>query len=228
LFAGAARLPKDESRYAALGLAAAKKTVMLPIAPWAMGSALMFNLDEYYPRLVERVVDGLDAHGAEVELVIISLFRPPSLTLETKGPVTVRYLRLLPYDSYDHLLRSCDAIVSDNIIQTSVSKAVVMGTPHLIVQNMAASELPYRCNMFPMKLLFPSDREYARSVDVAEYGDPEGICEKLGDILKNGHSDQQALERRRAYVSRLRTLSDPGAMLEKIIGKAEPRRTTAV
>jgi len=177
----------------------------------------MFELDDYYPRLLTRVVDGLAASGEEVDLVFISVRRPPGATIDQKGGVKVHYTGLVPYDRYDHLLRSCDAIISDNIIQTSVSKAIVMGTPHLVIQNMTSSEMPYRYNMFPIKLLFPEEREYAQIVDVAEYGDAAGIVERLPAILKNGYYDEHARDNRLEYLRRLNQLSLPSEILDSII-----------
>ena len=221
LFPDASRVSKDEEQYSSLGLDPSRKTVMLPVAPWAMGSASIFGFDDYYQRLVERVVDGLDASDQSVELVFVSLFRPPSLAIERKGGVRVHYTGLMPYDTYDHVLRSCDAIVTDNIISTSTSKAVIMGTPHLIIQNMAQSEMPYRYNMFPLKVLFPAEREYSQTVDLAEYGNAAEIRHKLGAILRDGYADSAARARRQAYRERLRHLSEPGDILERILGRPE-------
>jgi uncharacterized protein DUF6365 len=225
LFAGVERVAKDEQRYRSLNLDPSRTTVMLPVAPWAMGASFIFSLDHYYERLVAHIVDGLADVGGPVDLVFISLFRPPSLTVERQGSVDVHYPGLLPYDTYDHLLCSCDAIVTDNIISTSVSKAVVMGTPHLIIQNMQSSEMPYRYNMFPLKVLFPAEREYAQIVELAEFGNPPQIRERLARIVRNGHADEEARPRREAYIARLRRLADPADILEQIIGRPEPAGT---
>jgi hypothetical protein len=227
LFPDATRVPKDETRYRALALDPSHVTIMLPIAPWAMGSASIFGLDDYYQTLVTRVVDGLQNANAPVDLVFISLFRPQSLTIERRGDVTVHYPGLIEYDSYDHLLCSCDAIVTDNIISTSTSKAVVIGTPHLIIQNMEPSEMPYRYNMFPLKVLFPSDREYARSVEIAEFGNATEIRDKLGAILSAGFHDARARANRLKYLERLRQLANPGNILEQIIGGPKAAGTLA-
>jgi hypothetical protein len=221
LFPDVSRVAKDPSVYSGLGLAPSRKTVMLPVAPWAMGSAAIFSLEDYYQHLVTRIVDGLDACGEPIELVFISLFRPASLTIEQRGQVTVHYPGLMEYDAYDHLLRSCDAIVTDNIISTSVSKAVVMGTPHLVIQNMTSSDLPYRFNMFPLKVLFPVEREYSQSVDTVEYGDPAAIRNALVAALQHGYVDADVRSRRIDYIERLRRLPEPGHILEQIIGRPE-------
>jgi len=226
LFPDATRVSKDAGRYQAIGLDPARTTIMFPVAPWAIGSSHIFGLDAgYYQNLVTRIVDGCEAVATPIDLVFISLYRPPSLTVERQGAVTVHYPGLMPYDSYDHLLRSCDAIVSDNIISTSVSKAVVMGTPHLIIQNMGSSEMPYRYNMFPLKVLFPVDRAYARSVDVVEYGDIRGIRAALGAVLANGFCNEGARMRRQEYVDRLSRLAGPGRILEQILGRSEEAGT---
>jgi hypothetical protein len=225
LFPDVARLPKDAQCYTGLKLDPSCKTVMLPIAPWAIGSATLFGLEDYYRDLVGRIVDGLDACGEPIQLVLISLYRPASLTIERQGAVTVHYPGLIDYDSYDHLLRSCDAIVTDNVISTSVSKAVVMGTPHLIIQNMSASEMPYRYNMFPLKVLFPPEREYSQSVDLVEFGDREAIRDGLVAMMRDGYVDAEVKTRRLAYLERLRRLPEPGQILEQLIGRPEAAGT---
>jgi hypothetical protein len=226
LFPNAGRASKDIRRYELLGLDPSRLTVMLPIAPWAMGSAMIFGLEGYYPTLIASIVDGLDGAGAPADLVVISPVRPDS-PIDARGDVRVHYPGLMPYDVYDHLLCSCDVIVTDNMISTSVSKAVVMGIPHLIIQNMQPSELPYRCNMFPLKVLFPPERDYAQIVDVAEYGDADGIRAALDALVRRGYDDEDARRRRRGYVDGLRQLSSPSRILEQVLGRPESVGTRA-
>ncbi len=224
------RAEKDERVYDLLGLDPRLRTVLLPIAPWALGGARYFGLDAYHDRLLDRVAAGLDASGERIQLVVVANVspRPPV----AKGHASVHVVGLLRYDLYDHLLRSCDAIVSDNIIQNSVSKAVVLGIPHLIVQNMPGAssptpvgrggllepEIPFRCNIFPVRQVFPPWREYARIVDVAEFVDPAGIRDALRAVLGRGFVDPERRARRLAYVARLASLRDPGDLLRSLLG----------
>lgn len=222
LFPDTASQPKDAEVYASLGLDPTRRTVMFAAAPWAQGAASILDIDEasYYAKLLERILDGLASSGEAVDFLVVAMFPLPPLP-EQRGGVRVHPSGLIPYDTYDHLLRTCDVIVSDNIIQTSVSKAVVMGTPHLIIQNSAGSGMPYPCNMFPLKLWFPDDREYARVVEVAEFDDAAGIRAALSALLERGYWDAERRERRDEFRCRLSRLSDPGAILEGIIGPAE-------
>ena len=223
LFPETSRVSKDERHYSSLGLDPSRRTVMFAAAGWAQGAAGILPLEDhqYYRGLVSRIVDGLEASGESIELLFVSMFPIPSMPAGPRGNVTIHYSGLIPYDTYDHILRACDLIISDNIIQTSVSKAVVMGTPHLIIQNTGPSEMPYRYNMFPLRLLFPSGRDYARIVEVAEYGDAAGVREKLTAIINDGYCDAERYRRRREYVGQLNRLSSPGKLLEGIIGPAE-------
>src|SRR5262249_35682979 len=107
LFPDAARVHKDEERYRSLGLDPSRFTVMFPVAPWAIGSSRVLGLDGYYEILLTRIVDALTALDEPAELLFISLSRPRSAIVEGQGSVNVRYLGLLPYDVYDHLLCSC-------------------------------------------------------------------------------------------------------------------------
>ena len=225
------RLERDPACFQALGLDPSLRTVMLAIAPWALGGARYFGLDGYHDRLLNRIVEGLTHFGQRIQFVVVANV-PPAPPVSA-GPVSVHVTGLLRYDVYDHLLRTCDLIVSDNIIQNSVSKAVVMGIPHLIVQNMAgassatsageggllAPELPYRCNIFPVKQIFPTWRQYSRIVDLAEYTDPADVRRKLCRILEAGHFDEGRRTARRAYVEGLSRLAEPGEILGRILGR---------
>jgi hypothetical protein len=219
----ATRATRDAALYASLGLDPGRRTVLLPLALWAMQAMKLAGLTRYHDRLVECVGAGLEAAGLPVQLLIIA---PNSAGAAARGSLEIRVTDLLPYEVYDHLLRSCDLILSDNIIQTSVSKAVALGIPHLIIQNMGGAgpasalpaELPYRCNIFPVRQIFPPEREYARIVEVAEYGDPAEIRDKLVAILHRGHADDVRAERRRDYVARLARLPSAGEILARIFG----------
>lgn len=218
LFPDAARAEKDERHYGSLGLDPARRTVLFAVAPWAVKAARMLRLQPYYQRVFARVVAALCAYGEPVDLLLVSR---GGRGRGRKGPVEIHGSDLVPYDVYDHILRSCDAIVTDNIIQTSVSKAVVMGTPHLVIQNLASVEMPFPCNIFPVRVLFPEEREYAQVVEVAEYGDGSDVREKLSLVLERGYADSARRQRRQDYVARLSRLAEPGAILEGILGPAE-------
>jgi hypothetical protein len=238
LFPGASREPKRTDLYASLGLDAARRSVLLPVAPWAASGARRAGLASYHDELLARIVAGLEACGEPIQLVVVA---PGARGVTGHGSVSVHRTGLLPFQSYDHLLCSCDAVLSDNIVQTSVSKAVVIGTPHLIIQNAAgsfsasstgqggllSSELPWRCNIFPMAHLFPAEREYARIVDVAEFGDPEDVRAKLVEVLRHGHADAERRVRRADYVARLARLAEPGEILARVVGPPRPARRSA-
>jgi hypothetical protein len=218
---------KAENIYASIGLEPARKTVMLPIALWALSSASLFNLGAYYGLLIDRVVSGLEAYGQPVDLLIIGLPTGAAAGNASQGTVRKVYAEKLPYGTYNHVLTSCDAIIADNIIQTSVSKAFLMGTPHLVIQNLEESEIAVRCNIFPLRVLFPADREYGRSVEVAEFGDAEGIREKIVAILTDGHFDAERRDRRQRFLMRLDQLRDPSEALEQILYGSQQRGSVA-
>lgn len=222
LFPDAARRKKDPALYAELGLDASRRTVMFAAAPWAQGAASILDFDDqaYYRTLLERLWGGLCASGQAVDFLSISMFPLPALP-ESQGGVRLHRSGLMAYEAYDHVLSSCDLIVSDNMIQTSVSKAVAMGTPHLIVQNTSGAGMPHPCNMFPLKLLFPADREYAQVVDVVELADADGIADAVCGLLERGHLDAEREQERRAFRERLGGLSRPGAIVERVIGPAQ-------
>jgi hypothetical protein len=222
LFSEAERLPRDATLWTSLGLDPARRTVLLPLAVWATHFAasdlpVFAGLRGYHARLRERVVAGLEAFGEEIQLVVVSDRRRAT---GGRGRVAVHDVGLLPHGLYDRLLRGCDALVSDNIIQASVVRAAVLGIPHLVVQSMAPSDLPWHTNIFPLRQIFPVQREWAGAVEVAEYGDPDGVRDALVAVLRRGFADEARRERRRAYLARLAGLAEPGEILARIVGPA--------
>jgi hypothetical protein len=231
LFPDAARAAKDRAVYADLGLEPEVRTVLLPLAPWATQGAKFAGLARYHDRLLERIGQGLEAAGEPIQLLVVA---KEGSGAARRGRLAIQVTDLLPYDVYDHVLRSCDLVISDNVIQTSLSKALVMGTPHLVIQNtgrlashsatgrggLLSPELPYPCNIFPVRQLFPAEREYAGIVEVAEFGDAAEIGETLLAILRHGHADAGRLVRRRDYVERLASLPLAGEILARVLGPA--------
>ena len=116
---------------------------------------MLFNFKNYYQSLIRKIATGLEASEEEVDFLFVSMHRVENSPGNNSKYVTVRQTGLMPHDFYDHILTSCDIIISDNIIQTSVSKAVVMETPHLIIEgNGCCESAPYPYNIFPVKQLF--------------------------------------------------------------------------
>ncbi|GAB5449591.1 DUF6365 family protein [Gymnodinialimonas sp.] len=215
LFPDIAPQPKDAEIYRDLGLDPSRKTILLPIALWAVTGSMLFELVHYHKLLVDRVVQALDKIEIGVDLLVVGL---QDEGVEAQGCVAQHVFPLLPYPQFDHVLMSCDLVISDNIIQTSVSKAFAMNKPHLVLQNLDPSEVPFQSNIFPLKLLFPADREYAQAVEVAEFGDVDEIEERLRDILTKGYSDSARKARREAYLERLAQLPSPAGVVDHIIG----------
>ncbi len=214
LFPDVERASKDEALYAELQLDPSRKTVLLPIALWAVTGSMLFDMKGYHKLLVERVAGALQSVGVPVDLLVVGLDEAPSAK---HGEVWRHTRPRLPYPIFDHILRSCDAVLSDNIIQTSVAKAFAMGAPHLVIQNLEPSEVPFPCNIFPLKLLFPPERGYAQAVEVAEFGSPQDIERKLTGVLTQGWYDPHRKARREAYLARLGTLASPAAAVERIL-----------
>jgi hypothetical protein len=222
---------RDPARWRALGLDPARKTLLLAIAPWQTNGARHAGVARYPDALVVRIADALVAIGDRVQLLVVAKGAAGALE---RGALRVVGSDLLPFDAYRHVLATCDAVLSDNVIQTSVSKAVVRGTPHLVIQNLAplasaspvgrggllSSELPFRCNMFPLKHVFPAERAYAQIVDTAEYADAAGLRDRLAAVLRVGYVDAARRARRRRYVERLAGLARPGAILAQLLGPA--------
>jgi uncharacterized protein DUF6365 len=224
LFPKAERAEKDEALYRELGLDPSRKTVLLPIALWAVTGSLLFDMASYHVLLVDRLTGALQAVDAPVDLLVVGL-------QETASSDHVRVRRhtraRLSYRLYDHILCSCDAVLSDNIIQTSVAKAFAMGAPHLVIQNLVPSEVPFPCNIFPLKLLFPQEREYAQAVEVAEFGNPQDIERKLIGVLSRGWYDPHRKSLREIYRARLGALPSPAPAIDHILEVSGVRRVSA-
>jgi hypothetical protein len=225
LFPESERMEKDAALYADLGLDPARKTVLLPIALWAVTGSMLFNMANYHQLFVDRVVEALRATGEPIDLLVVGLQESGAWKF---GQVWKHSQARLPYPVYDHILCSCDAVLSDNIIQTSVAKAFAMDAPHLVIQNLQPSEVPFPCNIFPLKLLFPPERDYAQAVEVAEFGDPEDIARKLTAVLTRGWCDEDRKASRQAYLARLRALPSPAWAIDEILARSDAWKISAV
>lgn len=214
LFPDVVRTEKDAGLYAELGLDPQRKTVLLPIALWAVTGSMLFNMAHYHKLLVDRVVEALQAVEAPVDLLVVGL---QETGIARHGQVVKHTRARLSYPVYDHILRCCDAVISDNIIQTSVAKAFAMDAPHLVIHNLIPSEVPFVCNIFPLKLLFPLERGYAQAVEVAEFGDPDDIARKLSGVLSRGWYDPHRKALRQDYLARLGTLAFPAWAIDQIL-----------
>jgi hypothetical protein len=158
----------------------------------------------HYRELLRVLLDALVAAGVPVELVVIS---PDEAATIERGRVKLRFVRYLPPDIYEELLLGCDLVLSDNVIQTSLSKAFAAAIPTLVVVDSRPAAPPW--NIFPLRLRFPVDAHYYRAIAPVELGSPGPLRVRVAAALAGGLHDDDG------YRERLATLPTPIALLAR-------------
>jgi hypothetical protein len=183
------------------GIAGDTRVAMLAIAPWALAAAVRLGRGAHYRELLDSLVDALAAAQLPVELVAISPDAAPPLA---RDRVKVRFEKYLAPDVYEELLLGCDLVVSDNVIQTSLSKAFAARIPALVVVD-SRGDAPW--NMFPLALRFAAGAPYYRAVAPVELGDAAALRARVAAALAGDVGDD------RGYRAALATLPSPAAIL---------------
>jgi hypothetical protein len=207
--------PGDRERTRATWeLAPGTRLALFAIAPWARGAAYLMGRMDHYWHLIRVVAEALDAAGEPFELVVVVGTRAERQV----GRGRVRWVELLLPDRYEELLLGCDLLVTDNVIQTSASKAFVAGVPAIALINSRAggrgSPLAHVYNMFPLAVRFPSDSAYYRALEPVELGDPAGVRARIAAALR-GDPDRGA-----DYRAALAGLRGPAQIIDEIMGRS--------
>jgi Family of unknown function (DUF6365) len=185
----------------------ASRIAMIAFAPWALRAAAALGLMEHYERVLEVIAAALNAAGEAVTLFVVSSLGGRS---RRQGTVTIREVGYLATTLYSSLLRSCDLVLSDNIIQASVANAFVSGVPTLVLVNSRPAAAPVY-NIFPLKLRFPTGSAYYRALEPIELFDRAAIARRVAESWAGRDS-----RRRSRYLQAMRRLRSPSAILTEI------------
>jgi hypothetical protein len=203
MWPGIARGERDAARRE-LGVKA-ERVAMMALSPWALGHA--HGRREHHERLFARLVEALRRAGPTSELIVVSPMPPREVR---SGPVTVRFVGLLPAPSYQRLLLGCDLFVSDNLLQMSAAKAFAAGVPTLIVVN-SRPELGAPYDVFPLAVRFP-ENQYRAAVAPVELGDAEAIAGRVAEAMAGGVVSATAS----AYRAALGGLPTPAEIVRRL------------
>jgi hypothetical protein len=176
---------------------------MFAIAPWALRAAGGRGLGGHYELVIDRLITAFAAAGEETTLLVVA---PVQRAPVVRGGVTVRVVEYLPRETYERLLLGADLVVSDNVIQTSVGKALVAGVPTLVLVDSRGAHGP-AYNIFPLELRLPESSAYLRAIAPVELGDLEGIAARVADAWHGGGAARGSDER--AYLDALDALPRP-------------------
>lgn len=178
------------------------RLAMLALAPWAIAAAAQFGRSAHYATLLGALADALGAARVPVELMVISPDERPPIE---RDRVKLRFVRYMPPDAYEELLLGCDLVVSDNLIQTTASKAFAARIPTIVVVDSRAESPPW--NIFPLRLRFDVDAPYTRAIVPVELADAVTLRARVAAAL-DGHAPDDG-----GYRAALATLPSPAAIL---------------
>ncbi len=176
LFPGIARTDGSAARRR-WQIDAATRLAMMAWAPWAVSAAAHSGRSSHYDALLIRIVDALVAADVPVELLVVCPEERPPIEAHR---ARVRITRYLAPDIYDELLIGSDVVLTDNIIQTSASKAFAAAIPTLVLID---SRPPAPWNIFPLGLRFDVDAPYAHAVAPVELTDSVTLRARVAAAL---------------------------------------------
>jgi hypothetical protein len=192
-------------------LTSGSKTVFMSIAPWTSMAVKLAKLEHFYQYTFETLFSILENYSKPVSFFIVCQLEQKAYTLRRKN-LNVHFLNYLKYSLYEKLLLGADLVISDNIIQTSLSKAFMAGINTLVLINSedsSALQIP-RYNIFPLPLFFPEDRQYYQAVTKAEISDKEAVAEKVTLLL-------DTVQPVADYVNRVKGLKPVNEIVHEII-----------
>ncbi len=109
-----------------LGFTQNEKVVFVPVGSWSAGISPEFMAPYHncYASLLSRY---LSRGGCDIRLVLLGGNFKRSRSCD--GRVCIEFFPSLPFDSVQELLRVSDLVVTDNIISSSMCRAVMEGIP---------------------------------------------------------------------------------------------------
>jgi hypothetical protein len=188
------------------------KTVFMSIAPWTSMAVKLINLEHFYKYTFDTLFTILEKYEEPVHFFIICQLEQNSYNIKRKN-LTVHFLNYLEYELYEKLLLSAHLVISDNVIQTTLSKAFMAVINTLVLINSIEDpvmKIP-KYNIFPLPLIFPEERQYYQAVNKAEILDKEDIKNKVIKLLDSVQPTPE-------YIKNVRQLKAVNEIVKEIIG----------
>lgn len=173
------------------------KIVFMAISKWSYYAACFIGLKDYYPFLINMLKNYFSNLEEKIHIFFIAPFNIESFKSED---IFIYSLNLLPSETYENLLLSSDLVISDNIIQTSLGKALYCDIPTLVLININHKPLTiYQYNIFPLKPIFPLNSKYCETLEICEIFDYKITKEKIKQILFDPDYIKKLNQRRQNY-----------------------------
>lgn len=210
LFYGGNRPATNPTRLTSItGLSGGDMFGFLAIAPWAWETARKLGYDSHYTMLLKNLLNALPA---KYSLILVC---PNELSVPPNYAHRIVKLPYLQYDDYQLVLLNSSIVFSDNVIQTSMSKAFMMDIPCLFLGQSTVtpdSIVPYSFNIFPLSLKLPEENRYLQSIDFANYLNPDDISKKIKLLLKGESRDRTG-----EYIRMVKSLPSGWQVLQSLV-----------
>lgn len=108
--------------------------IFFPIPKWALGYAETSN-NRYYSILFSILMRYLKDLGSKVNLICIAPLSSFIYNEPVPKNVKVRFYRFLPPEIYTRYLLSSDLLITDNILSSTIGKAVLGNVPVMVLKN---------------------------------------------------------------------------------------------
>ena len=203
---------------------------------WAWQFAGRFGLPHYsfLTELLEYYLAGLSC-----SVTVVSVNKGDLLLQSRQENIRIVNLEMLPKDKYEQLIQSCDLMITDNCVSTSLGKAVCSQRPCAVIRNSySLAELVGRADETLRQMIMRMERSRLGSIfpyevfpiwsraDLEQLGllmqtsvstgfatfelfGGDETREQLIDLLLNKETREGMRIRQRLYVERLDALPDP-------------------
>ncbi|MFN4150337.1 MAG: DUF6365 family protein, partial [Candidatus Sericytochromatia bacterium] len=180
----------------------------LSVATWICDRLKEINLLHFYEYFFYLIFKALENINEKTDFFIISPFGEKYVE---RGNIQLRMMPFIDYETYDSLLMNSDLVVSENVMQASMSKAFVGGLNCLALINNKMMESPFKLgpyDVLSVGKMYDDSNKYFAALSKAEISDLNDVTQKITDAFKNSTN-----ELRTSYLKELECLDS----LEKII-----------
>lgn len=167
------------------------KIIFLSVATWICDRMKNLNMLSFYDYLLALIFNALKDQKFKSHLFIISPFGEKIIEREN---IKVTMMNFIDYETYDNLLMNSDLVISENVMQASMSKAFVAGIKCLALINTKLIDRPFKMepyDVLSVGKMYDDSNKYYKALDKVEISDLEELTNKLSNIF----DDTKNLER---------------------------------